>query len=226
MLVYKSASCYRQEADLCMEFTADELKKFWSHVDKTGDEGCWNWKGHKKSSKYYGIFHYRKKTPGAHRISYAIHHNEDISDKHIHHICENRGCVNPDHLEALLPIDHMRKTPQSNAYCALTTNTCIHGHAFIGDNVYYYPNGSRACRECIRRLGRDWHRKKFEGMPKVSAKLRGVQWNRCMQQWRSAAHFQSKKYHLGYFDTEIDAHEAYLSWMNFTQELKTEIEQK
>jgi len=135
-----------------MEFTADELKKFWSHVDKTGDEGCWNWKGHKKSSKYYGIFHYRKKTPGAHRISYAIHHNEDISDKHIHHICENRGCVNPDHLEALLPIDHMRKTPQSNAYCALTTNTCIHGHAFIGDNVYYYPNGSRACRECIRRL--------------------------------------------------------------------------
>ncbi len=47
-----------------------------------------------------------------------------------------------------------------------------------------------------------------------------------MQQWRSAAHFQSKKYHLGYFDTEIDAHEAYLSWMSFTQELKTEIEQK
>ena len=64
------------------------------------------------------------------------------------HLCRNRRCVNPEHLE---PVTHreniLRGTGQSARNAAKTE--CVHGHPLSGANLYVMPStGHRYCRVC------------------------------------------------------------------------------
>lgn len=82
------------------ELVGEEIPRFISKISKT--DSCWIWQA-SGNGLGYGIVMIAGRTKLAHRVSYR-HHVGPIPDgMEIDHLCRNRGCVNPDHLE---PVTH------------------------------------------------------------------------------------------------------------------------
>lgn len=79
--------------------TEDDIKRFWSFVQKT--DGCWPWTG-ATTKDGYGLLSVRSggriHTPRANRIAYYLAHGELPDKALVCHRCDNPPCCNPDHL--------------------------------------------------------------------------------------------------------------------------------
>src|SRR6185369_13442505 len=77
-------------------YSAAAQERFWSKVDASGD--CWIWRG-TDDGKGYGVMHLGRTTTTAHRFAYTLLVGPIPPGLQIDHLCRNRACVNPDHME-------------------------------------------------------------------------------------------------------------------------------
>ena len=121
--------------------------RFWDKVDAEGD--CWEWTAAKSNG--YGKINSGgviSTTLRAHRVSWYFLVGEIPDGLELDHLCRNRGCVNPDHLEPVTRKENMRRGHWA-ADVQRAKTECPHGHEYTPDNTYIIPStGSRSCVTC------------------------------------------------------------------------------
>jgi hypothetical protein len=103
--------------------------------------GCWLWTG-SLNSNGYGKFKRAGRMTYAHRASFEAAKGPIPRGLTIDHLCRNRRCCNPDHLEAVTHQENVRRAPR------VRKTHCLRGHLKSGDNLYIDPTGRWRCRAC------------------------------------------------------------------------------
>lgn len=113
---------------------------------------CWLWPGALDKGGYGTVIFHRpdgtSNRVGAHRFMYVLLRGEIADGLVIDHLCRNRACVNPDHLE---PVEHIENVRRGEALKRRTH--CDRGHALTDDNVLSWHlrvKGTRVCKTCHR----------------------------------------------------------------------------
>lgn len=117
--------------------------RFWSHVDK--GRGCWTWTG-ARSTGGYGRVHWNGRGLQAHRVAYELLVGPIPDGLQLDHLCRNRACVRPGHLEPVTLPENLARGVGPSAINSLAT-TCPQGHPYDGENTYAWRS-SRMCRAC------------------------------------------------------------------------------
>jgi hypothetical protein len=113
------------------------------------ENGCWNWTG-TKNKGYGSICFYRRGGVGSReKLAYAAMYELKVgpvpNGLELDHLCRNRACCNPDHLEPVTHRENILRGESLFAQQARRTH-CPNGHSYTGKN----NRGERICHICIR----------------------------------------------------------------------------
>lgn len=114
-----------------------------SKIERIPFSDCWWWTA-STNKDGYGRVGYEGSNRPAHRVVFELLRG-NIGRLEIDHLCKNRACVNPAHLD---PVDHLTNVKRSNCGYRKGMTVCFKGHPFTKESTYFAPDGSRSCRIC------------------------------------------------------------------------------
>jgi hypothetical protein len=129
----------------------------WTVVPETG---CWQW-NLDTDKDGYGITWFERRATKAHRWSYERHVAPIAQGLVLDHLCNNRACINPEHLEPVTHAENMRRA-------ALRRTHCGNGHEFTPENTRIIQTirsdrahlTTRRCRVCDRAAAARYYQKR------------------------------------------------------------------
>jgi hypothetical protein len=114
--------------------------RFWRKVCEVESTGCWSWvAGHQKDG--YGSYRLSGQSRLAHRVAYEALIGPVPQGLQIDHLCRNRTCVNPAHLEPVTARENTLRGVSIQAANARKT-ACPYGHQYTS------RGGRRVCKPC------------------------------------------------------------------------------
>ena len=116
--------------------------------------GCWLWTGVLRNTGY-GELSFQKKKLLAHRASYEIFIGPIPDGLCLDHLCRQRSCINPDHLEAVSMRTNLLRGVGVGAVNAVKTH-CPKGHPLA--DAYHY-RGERHCAECCQIRSKEYFKR-------------------------------------------------------------------
>lgn len=117
------------------------------------EQGCWEWTAALQSSGYGCTGIGNRRVGLAHRVAYELLVGPIPAGLQIDHLCRNKRCVNPAHLEPVTASENQRRAR------SLITH-CPKGHEYTPENTVIVHGRQRNCRECTRAYKRAWDRRR------------------------------------------------------------------
>lgn len=138
-----------------------QIERFWDKVDVPEQISCcWEWTRSKVPAGY-GHVNINYQTLYAHRIAYELLIGPIPGNQWIDHLCKNKSCCNPDHLQLTTPRENILRSNNMAARHARLTH-CVNGHELNDENTYasQRAKGSRMCITCTRAHAKSYQLKR------------------------------------------------------------------
>lgn len=147
------------------QLTPEQEERFWSKVEVHQPAGCWEWSA--EIDRWgYGRFSMLKKHWLAHRVAFSILIGQIPEGLQLDHLCRNRRCVNPDHLQTVTARENLARS-QAPAHRVRRSGVCQKGHSdFTVTN-----KGRWVCRVCSAANQQRYREKKRAEHPPYRGKF-------------------------------------------------------
>ena len=134
------------QANPIVGFTQKQINNFYSHIKFNKETECWDWQADKDKDGYgmFGLKFGRR----AHRISLLIHGIKLIDGLQVDHLCKNKSCVNPEHLEQVTNLENIKRADYQVTMHNAGKTHCKRRHPLSGYNLIIKKGNKRNCRIC------------------------------------------------------------------------------